>query len=307
MFQRLRIYIREMFPLKTYIPFAFFNHYVLFFSVQLLLGVPKPILSIYSLIGVATILGFMLIMRIFDELKDEAVDQELFSDRPYPRGAVTKPDLIFLFVTTFVLVVALNCFKTYTLPFFLICVGYGFLTFKWFFLRKLISTRLFLALLTHQPITLLVNIYVVSTAMVQTSTFHWTSGIFGLAVVFFLPILGWELSRKIKARGEENKYVTYSKLLGYKMATILSMLVNLSYTISLIYWGIRLDMSLWHLVLQVSAALWMGFVYIRFLLHPTTANVKMKSTTEIQSTLATVLFLVFLVLQSGIEWRWFIQ
>lgn len=307
MFQRLQIYIREMFPLKTYIPFAFFNHYVLFFSVQLLLGVDKPILSLYSLIGVATILGFMLIMRIFDELKDEAVDQELFSDRPYPRGAVTKKDLIFLFFTTFTLVVALNCFKTYTLPFFLICVGYGFLTFKWFFLRELISTHLFLALLTHQPITLLVNIYVVSTAMVQTSTVHWSSGIIGLAVVFFLPILGWELSRKIKAKGAENKYVTYSKLLGYQGATLLSLLVNLSYTICLIYWGIRLEMSFWHILLQSAATLWMALVYLRFLRRPVVENVRMKSMTEIQSTLATVFFLVFMLLQSGIEWRWFLR
>lgn len=307
MFKRLQIYIREMFPLKTYIPFAFFNHYVLFFSVQLLLGVQKPILSLYSLIGVATILGFMLIMRIFDELKDEAVDQELFNQRPYPRGAVTKPDLIFLFFMTFFLVVVLNCFKTYTLPFFLICVGYGFLTFKWFFLKDLISTNLFLALLTHQPITLLVNIYVVSTAMVQTNTFHWNAGIIGLAAVFFLPILGWELSRKIKARGEENKYVTYSKLIGYKWATILSMLVNLSYTACLVYWGIRLDMSVWHIVLQAAATLWMVIIYVRFLHSPYVVNRVLKSTTEIQSTLSTVLFLVFMVLQSGIEWRWFIQ
>lgn len=307
MFQRLQIYIREMFPLQTYIPFAFFNHYVLFFSVQLLLGADKPVMSLYSLIGVATILGFMLIMRIFDELKDEAVDQELFSDRPYPRGAVTKKDLLFLFFATFALVVALNCFKTYTLPFFLVCVGYGFLTFKWFFLKEFISTRLFMALLTHQPITLLVNIYVVSTAMVQTSTVRWTSSIFGLAVVFFLPILGWELSRKIKAKGQENKYVTYSKLIGYQGATLLSLLVNLSYTICLIYWGIRLEMSVVHIVLQAAAALWMGFVYLRFLRHPVPANVKLKATTEIQSTLATVLFLVFMILQSGIEWRWFIR
>ena len=307
MFKRLQIYIREMFPLKTYIPFAFFNHYVLFFSVQLLLGVEKPILSLYSLIGVATILGFMLIMRIFDELKDEAVDQELFNQRPYPRGAVHKKDLIYLFFMTFFLVVALNCFKTYTLPFFLICVGYGFLTFKWFFLKDMISNNLFLALLTHQPITLLVNIYVVSTAMVQTDTFHWNEGIIGLAVVFFLPILGWELSRKIKAKGMENKYVTYSKLIGYKWAAVISMLVNLSYTACLIYWGIQLNQSYWHIILQVAIALWMVFVYLRFLRTPTIEHVKMKSTTEIQSTLATVLFLVFMVLQSGIEWRWFIH
>jgi 4-hydroxybenzoate polyprenyltransferase len=307
MFKRLQIYIREMFPLKTYIPFAFFNHYVLFFSVQLLLGVPKPMLSLYSLIGVATILGFMLIMRIFDELKDEAVDQELFKSRPYPRGAVTKQDLLILFAMTFFLVVALNCFKIYTLPFFLLCVGYCFLTFKWFFLKDYISTNLFLALLTHQPITLLVNIYVVSTAMVQTQTVHWSAGIFGLAVVFFLPILGWELSRKIKARGEENKYVTYSKLIGYQWASLLSMTVNLSYTACLIYWGIRLDMSLWHILLQSAAALWMVFVYVRFLRAPYVVNRVLKPATEIQSTLATVLFLVFMVLHSGIEWRWFIQ
>lgn len=101
--------------------------------------------------------------------------------------------------------------------------------------------------------------------------------------------------------------MTYSKLLGYQWATLLSLLVNLSYTTCLIYWGIRLEMSLWHILLQSAAALWTVLIYVRFLRRPVVENVKMKSMTEIQSTLATVFFLLFMILQSGIEWRWFIH
>jgi 4-hydroxybenzoate polyprenyltransferase len=307
MFKRIGIYIREMFPLKVYIPFAILNHYILFFAVQLFLGVEKPILSVYSLIGVVTIFGFMLIMRIFDELKDEVIDQKLFAHRPYPRGDVKKSDLLFLLFTTFIVVVALNSVKSYTLPFFLVCVGYGYLTFKWFFFRQAISTNLLLALATHQPLTILINVYVVSTAMVQTNQFAWSGLVIWSAIVFFLPVLAWEISRKIKSHGTENEYVTYSKIFGTRLAGFISLFVNLSFTFSLIYLGYKLRMNSWDLIIQLLIAAWMLLIYVKFLKNQINENHKLKKTAEVQSSIAILVFLVFLIIQHGIEFRWFIQ
>jgi hypothetical protein len=307
MFKRLAIYFREMFPLKVFLPFAILNHYILFFAVQLFLGAEKPVLSVYSFIGVITIFGFMLIMRVFDELKDEVVDQKLFAGRPYPRGDVKKSDLLFLLFLSFFVVVAFNSVKSYTLPFFLICVGYGYLTYKWFFFKKAISSNLLLALITHQPLTVLTNVYVVSTAMVQTGIYEWKSIVIFSAFAFFLPVLAWEISRKIKSKGTENEYVTYSKIFGTSAAGIISLIINLSFTASLIYLGILLKMNAWHIALQILVAAWMFVVYLRFIILQVNNNQQLKKTSELQSSLGTIIFLVFLIIQYGMELKWFFQ
>ncbi len=305
MIKRLQIYIKEMFPLKVFIPFAFLNHYILYFTVQLFLGAQTPILSFYSLIGVVTILGFMLIMRIFDELKDTEVDRKLFPNRPFPRGAVKKSDLVTLLFSIFLVVVALNSFRNYTLPFFLICLFYGFLTYKWFFFKELISKKLLLALVTHQPLTYLINIYVVSTAMVQVNHVEWNNEVLVAAFIFFIPVLGWEISRKIKAKGGENEYVTYSKIFGCTGATIISLIIHLSFSLSMIYLGLKLAFDPLHLVFQLLIIGYVLFVYIRFLIYPIEKYNKVKKASELQSGVATLIYLIFLIKQVGVVFIWF--
>lgn len=294
-----------MFPLKVYVPFAFLNHYILFFTIQLFLGVERPILSFYSLFGVATILGFMLIMRIFDELKDTEIDSKLFAQRPFPRGAVKKSDLLTLLFITLTIVIIINSLRDYTLPFFLICLGYGFLTYKWFFMKEVISKNLILALATHNPITYLINIYVVSTAMVQTTIFHWNSIIFLSAFIFYLPVLGWELSRKIKAKGAENEYVTYSSIFGYKRASLLSLLVHLGFSAGMIYLGVLLNFYWVHFTLQLVVIAYLITIYLLFLVNPTQENNRLKKASEFQSAIATLIYLVFLIHHSEINFLWF--
>lgn len=303
MLKRLAIYIKEMFPLGLYIPFAFINHYVLFFVVQKMLGADRLILSFYSLIGVSTIIGSMFIMRIFDELKDEVVDARLFAQRPYPRGAVLKKDLITALLITFFAVALLNAYRSYALPYFLACVFYGWLTYKWFFLKKYIQPNLMLALVTHQPISLLLNAYVVSTAMVQTQTFTWTREIFWTVFIFYIPVLAWELSRKIKAKGAENEYVTYSKILGTRMAAVLVMVVVLIFLGVLIYYGYLFNLSIVYFILLWIAVLCTLFIFLRFIIYPVQKNLHLKKASELVCTVASVLLLIFLCIEYGIELR----
>lgn len=293
-----------MFPLNVYVPFAFLNHYILFFTAQVFLGPQKAILSLYSLNGVITIIGFMLMMRVLDELKDVEVDAKLFAHRPFPRGAVKKKDLLILLLATFVTVVLVNSYRSYTLPFFLICVGYGLLTFKWFFIPKKMKEKLLLALVSHQPITYLINIYVVSTAMVQTSIFVWSSDMYMLAFVFFIPVLGWEISRKIKPPSDENEYVTYSKTLGFKTSVIFCYLIHLALSVSLICLGLALNLSLWHWLIHGLIILGISYVHFNFLLRPKAANNHLKKTSEIHGAITTLVYIVFFVFQLGIKIIW---
>jgi heme O synthase-like polyprenyltransferase len=307
MFKRLQIYLREMFPVKVYLPFAFIIHYTLFFTVQLLMGSEQVILSVYSLIGVVTIFGSMLIMRIFDELKDEAVDKALFASRPYPRGDVKKSDLLFLLFVTIIIVAALNSVKSYTLPFFLASVVYCYLTYKWFFFRKQISTNLLLALATHQPLTLVLNTYVASTAMVQSQAFEWNPLVYWSIVLFFIPIMSWEISRKIKARGTENAYVTYSSIFGSRQAAGISLFIQLSYAVGLILAGLYFQVNIWHLIIQVVLLLWFLAGHIRFIISPSEKNNILKKNVELHSTLSSIAYLVYLLIHTGIAFKWFIQ
>lgn len=305
--QRLQIYLREMFPIKLFLPFAIINHYILFFTVQILMGAEMNILSLYSIIGVITIFGFMLIMRIFDELKDEVIDKELFATRPYPRGDVSKSDLLLLLFTTILIVVVFNSIRSYTLPFFLVSVFYGYLTYKWFFLRKLISTKLFLALISHQPLTLLLNTYVASTAMVQTNVFEWTPVVYLSIVIFFIPVLSWEISRKIKAAGTENAYVTYSRIWGTRGSAFIAMVIQTSFSIGMIWLGIHLDFHFIHIIIQLLVMNWMIFIYGRFWIFPSSKNLKIKKTSELHSTISSMIYLIFLFIHYGLTCRWFIQ
>ncbi len=307
MFKRLGIYIREMFPLQVYLPFAILNHYILFFTAQVYLVDKTPVLSFYSLIGVATILGFMLIMRIFDEFKDTEVDAVLFASRPFPRGAVLRKDLQLLLFFTLFTVIILNSFRSYTLPFFIASFLYSLLTFKWFFMRQIISKNLMLALVTHQPITWLINVYVASTAMVQSGNFLWTGGIFLLTITFFIPVVGWELSRKIKAKGTENDYITYSKIFGPRLAAIITLLVNLSFSFLIIFISSKLNLSDWNYYLQIGIMGWIASVYMKFVINPTKENNNLKKAAEFHSALAILVYIIFFIIKYGIEFKWYIE
>ena len=74
------------------------------------------------------------------------------------------------------------------------------------------------ALITHQPYIPLSYAYVVSIAMYHAGTF--TVDVRGVVavVLFWLPFLMWELSRKIRAPGCETDYQTYSMVLGPRRA-----------------------------------------------------------------------------------------
>lgn len=164
-------------------------------------------------ITVLTVFFFLMLLRIADDLKDTETDARLFPERPIPAGRVTVRDLGWLAALGVVLSLALN----WPMPnhaFFAALYGYGALMSVWFFQRKRIQPSLVLALITHNPVQILVNAYVLSfvCAKYDLPLVTWFGA--GVVVAFYLPAMIWELGRKIKAPSEETAYVTYSKLFG---------------------------------------------------------------------------------------------
>ncbi|ODS23836.1 hypothetical protein AB835_06745 [Candidatus Endobugula sertula] len=247
MYQRLNVYFKEMFPLQRFIPYAAITFLGLYFSTQAVLGVDVFIIGYPTVIGFITLFPLSLLMRIFDEFKDLEVDRVLFPHRAVARGAVHTSDLKWLGICLVILMIILNISLDWVIMFFIAALAFGFLTFKWFFIKDILSHNLLLALVTHQPMGLLVNAYVAAIAMFVTANALGTFDTWVAAVVFayFFPVTAWEIARKIRAPEQETEYVTYSKILGPRFACCLPLLFTSLSGILLLLINARLHLALW--------------------------------------------------------------
>jgi hypothetical protein len=85
--------------------------------------------------------------------------------------------------------------------------------------------RLLLTLATHNPIVplLLLHLASVAAAAWQRGWHDVDAGVLlPLVAAYWMPLLAWEIDRKIRAPGEENDYVTYSRILGPAGAVVLA-------------------------------------------------------------------------------------
>lgn len=303
MLRRLAIYIKEMFPLQVYVPYTLVSFFGLYFISQVSQGADTLIIARSSLIGVFTVFGVMLLMRIFDEFKDIETDKRLFPGRPCARGAVKYSDIRFLGWVFFIVMLLLNIFMTDTILFFIAMMIFAFLTFKWFFKKELISNSLVLALITHQPLTLFVNAYIVATAFHLTGSGSFNGTVIAGILAFFFPITAWETSRKIRAAGKETDYTTYSKLFGPVRASLLPFTSILITTALSAYIGFSLQFSLWFFIVITILFVQFAYFYLRFMIFPTEANLKVRPVAEYTGTL---LFVV-LILQIFLKYNFIIK
>lgn len=291
-----------MFPLKVYIPYLIVSYFCLFFIIHAFFSSACLRVNFIGIIGWLTVFGVLLIIRILDELKDIETDQILFPNRPLPRGAVKYRDIKLLVFTILIIIVTLNLFLEWVIIPFVIMLFYIWLSFKWFYLRKIISDSLFLTLFSHQPITLMVNIYIVSTALLSIGIKRFDFLEILAVLAFFFPITAWETSRKIRAPGRETEYVTYSKLLGPKKAALLP-LISLIISIGLFaYLGVNLQFSNWFFVALSIILVYILFFYIRFMIQPSERHLILKPVAELSGILFILVFLIQLIIKYGICW-----
>lgn len=302
MIKRLSIYLKEMFPLQVYLPYTLVSFFTLYFLSQIISGNTALIVNINALCGWWTVLGMMFIMRVFDEFKDIDTDRRLFPDRALSRGAVKYSDVKIAGRVVFVLMILANVFfLPYVFGSFLFMMFFAWLTFKWFFAEKLISNNLVLALVTHQPLTLFVNVFIVTTALHPEINSISNPYILYAVLALFFPITAWETSRKIRAKGEETDYVTYSKLFGPVKASLLpffSMIISLSLLVIL---AIELNFDTWFYIVVLCFSLVLFFVFIRFMINPVKKNLLLKPVSETIGTLTLLLLLIQLLIDYPIS------
>ncbi len=218
--------IFPVFPVQLSVAGRFVFPYLLVNSVFY----PGQIDFLILLLGGVTMTGFTLLLRVFDELKDYEGDKINFPDRPLVVGIVSVKDLklFSLAIIGFLSVLNFVFAPTETKVVFAVIIIFSLLIFKWFFFERAIRASLPLALVTHNPVVYLYQLYVYSFVYVKAGSFE-------LTVLTFLLLEGmtgtaWEISRKIRVPKQETDYTTYSKIWSPRIAAgVLFGLVLISY------------------------------------------------------------------------------
>lgn len=272
MFYRLGIYFKEMYPLGQRFGLAIIYFFEIYFVLLLNVGIADFSLGIQEFVGVYTIFSFLMILRIADDFKDYETDRRLFPERALPSGRVSKRDLAWALAFIVISSAGLNVIYMNNIYWFLFLYIYGTLMALWFFQKGKIQNSLPLALVTHNPVMMVLNIYIITFVCYKYGLPLLSWPTFLLAFTMYFPSLIWEISRKIRAPKDETEYVTYSKLFGYARAskfvrnlTLLDIVTNV--------------LLLWHLskigvVILLANVLWMTVQFQQFIADPTRFSLK---------------------------------
>lgn len=264
--KRLNIYFKEMYPIIPRLGLGFIVALEIYFIVLLNQGVTSFSLGIQEVVLGFTVFSFLCWLRIADDFKDYELDCRLFAHRPLPSGRVTKKDLRIFATILITVTLILNFIFMNNFLFCLILYTYGSLMAVWFFQKYKIQKSLPMALVTHNPVQMIMNIYIISFTIIKYNLEIFTlHNIMALFTLYF-PALIWEVSRKIRAPKDETEYVTYSKLFGYKKAVNFVFIVTWMDIITnfILVWNLS-KISVLALLINV---LWMSWVFMDYKKDP---------------------------------------
>jgi 4-hydroxybenzoate polyprenyltransferase len=216
MLKRWNIYLKETYPILPRLILGLLLFFEIYFLVILTNGPFKFNITISEVVGGLTIFSFLLLLRVADDIKDYETDLVLFPERALPAGKLKKKDLFVLVLLTTSVIILLNILFMNNLGYFAFLMVYGTLMSLWFFSKAKIQKSLLLALVTHNPVQLIVNLYAISFACIKYNIPMVTYENFLILFALYFDGLVWEIGRKIRAPKDETEYVTYSKIFGYK-------------------------------------------------------------------------------------------
>ena len=292
--RRMGVYLGEMYPPGSRLGAAALLYLGFTAMLDRVHGLPFSPLSAWTAIGTWDVFSLLLILRLMDELKDREVDRRLFFDRPLPSGRVREGDIIFSLGLMNTLYLAANLPAGRAFWTAAGVLAYAWLMFRHFFIPGLLRRCLLLNLATHNPFIPLLLLHLVVLFAVQADlplrAVRWERAL--LLVAMFWPMsFAWEISRKIRAREEENDYVTYSKILSRPGAVALAAgAQTLTFALAVHFFR---SLSLSGVFIGVAAA---GYAlalwgHVRFLLKPSPRTSRLKPFAQIYivSVLAAVL------------------
>ncbi|MFQ7000027.1 MAG: prenyltransferase [Clostridium sp.] len=295
MLKRLNIYFKEMYPIIPRLLLGFLVFGEIYFIILLNHGVTKFNIGIQEAVCGFTVFSFLCWLRIADDFKDYELDCRLFKERPLPSGRVTKRDLAIFISILIVFTLVINFIFMNNFIFCVLLYTYGSVMAVWFFQKHKIASSLPLALVTHNPVQLFINIYIISFTVIKYNTTAIDLTNILTCFTLYFPALIWEVSRKIRAPKDETEYTTYSKLFGYNKATNFVLIVTWIDVITnfILVWNLN-KISVIALLINV---LWINYKFIEFKKDPTKYKIvkKVEIYTYIQETLMIMTVVIFLI------------
>lgn len=296
MLGRIRIYLREMYPLLPRLILGLVIFFEIYFIILLNAGITSFRIGVAEFVGAFTVFSFLLFLRIADDFKDYEGDKRLFPERALPSGRVYKSDLRLVLVVVLGLTVVLNVLFMNNLLFFAILFVYGILMSVWFFARTKIQPSLPLALITHNPVQMVMNIYIISFTLIKYDLDWRRLYVFLAAFTLYFPALIWEIGRKIRPPEAETDYTTYSKLFGVRRSVrfiAILTLVDITTNILLV-WNLNQISAL----LLALAASWMTWRFIAYVRRPGSFALirHIEGYTYVQESLMLLTIVVYLLI-----------
>lgn len=307
---RLGLYVGQMFPPVQMLPYAACHFFAVWFSLQAMAGLPIVRVTWNALRGVATVLLFLLLMRVYDELKDAATDIALgrsgdprYRDRVLVTGAVRIEDIQYLRWIVTGTLIAINLWPVPSWASLAFWVVYlvAWLSSRWFFWPEM-SRHLLIAFMTHNPIALLLAGFIVALFADTFGSDRVDTGALLLIAGLWLPMAAWETSRKIRPPQDETAYQTYSRVLGWKVAPLLPALFATASAAALVL--VARDAGLGRmlpLVITIAAAL-VVCRCVLFRLRPSTRHADLKPWTMLYTTVANAGLVAGVLLHKTLAW-----
>lgn len=296
MLKRLNIYFKEMYPIIPRLILGIIVFCEIYFIILLNNGITTFNIGIQEVIGGYTLFAFLMWLRIADDFKDYELDKRLFKERPLPSGRVQKKDLVIVCSIVQAIAFILNMIYMPNRLFFVILYVYGFLMSQWFFQKSKIQPSLPLALVTHNPVQMFLNLYTISFTVIKYNVPPISVTTFMTLWTLYFPALIWEVARKIKAPKDENEYTTYSKLFGYKKAinfililTIVDIITNI-----VLVW----NLSKVSVIVLLALVSWMTYMFIDYKKNPTRYKIveKVERYTYLQESTMLLTVAVYLLM-----------
>ncbi|MBI3238427.1 MAG: UbiA family prenyltransferase, partial [Flavobacteriia bacterium] len=224
-FQRFYIYQKERFPFLVYLfMIGSFSFSAISYS-RICRGVEGFVSIDRFLICMFTTTTLFFLLRVFDEFKDHEDDTKYRTYLPVIRGVISLKELRNVGIVVFILQLVVNAFAPQMYILFSMVIVYLLLMGKEFFISEWLKKHQFWYVTSHMLIIPLVDIYASGTDWLLEGS-KAPMGLIYFFLVSFMNGIVLEIGRKIKTLDhEEEGVVSYTKLMGVKMAPSLWILL----------------------------------------------------------------------------------
>lgn len=269
-----------MFPVQKNLPTAA----VMFFGIACFISLTTGQRVIFDLSTVHAIFSVfisLLLMRTFDELKDEDIDKAVFPERPLVTGKVLYNDVRILCVISLLLFSLMNLGQGSVTDAAFVLVVFAVLSWQWWLFAARVSSSFTLTFITHQPIVSLLVTYIYCIILRQNSLDLQIDKLLPVAITFWLPFIAWEIGRKIRAPEQENEYLSYTKRWGTRRAVYILMTIWLVTSVAIVLYAMTaMPFYVLYFGLYVALTLFCIVTALRFIANPSVRTNQLKTAAE---------------------------